>query len=185
MIEFPPATIFNPPARECDLVLSQILALGTPPSTGLQRDVAGIGAMPDVTVVAGEDDDPTGISGELQERAKWADAIDRPVITNLLGAGKPIVDGVDDDADYPMIWRQDRPAQVITYHPTSPLGHFFLVKEDRGILPVAALPQVRIRLEVSLLDVRISALDLPRQEAGSGEMRHARDRGDHGLRRFR
>src|SRR5271157_1588429 len=63
----PSHTIFNPPARECDLVLSQILALGTPPSPGLQGDVAGIGAMPDVTVVTGEDDHPTGISGELQE----------------------------------------------------------------------------------------------------------------------
>ena len=77
--------------------------------------------MPDVTVVAGEDDDPARVSGQLQERAQRADAIDRPVITDLLGAGEPVVDGVDDDADDPMVRRQDGPRLARRPSPPVPL----------------------------------------------------------------
>jgi hypothetical protein len=59
--------------------------------------------MPDVTVVTGEDDYPTGISGVLQERAQWTDSVDGPVITDLPGTSEAVVDGVDDDPDNSMI----------------------------------------------------------------------------------
>ena len=88
MIALPPAPSSHPPARDDDLVIVQILAPGSPPTTGLQRHVAGIGTMPDMAVVAGQDHHPTRISGQLQERAQRADAVDRPVVTDLLGTAQ-------------------------------------------------------------------------------------------------
>ena len=74
-----------------------------------------------MAVVAGQDHHPPRVTGQLQQRAERADPIDRPVVPNLLRPAQAVVDGVDDDADDPVVRGQDRLAQVITDDPSGTL----------------------------------------------------------------
>ena len=106
------------------------------------------------------------------------------IIAHLLAVAQEVVDGVDDDADDPVLLGQDRLAQIVPDDTPHPFGYFFLVKEDRRILLVAARLSVPDDPRSSSSPTPLIAVrQLARKQGRSGELRDARDGGDDGKRR--
>ena len=55
--------------------------------------------MPDMAMIAGQDDHPARISGQFEQVTEWTDAADRPDHGHLFAFAQEVINGVDDDAD--------------------------------------------------------------------------------------
>ena len=120
--------------------------------------------MPHVAMIGCQHHNPPRVTRQFQKGTQRTDPIDRPIVPNLFRTVQPVVDGIDDHADDPVVGRQNRLAQVITDNASGTFRDFLLVKQHRWVFLVADLPQRRMGLEVTLLVGRIASGQDARQQ---------------------
>lgn len=81
-----------------DFVVGTGAGIRVPTTSRFVRSMFRIRPMPNVTVVAGENDDASRISRQSQQGSQRADSIDGPVVNNLLSVIEAIINGVNDNA---------------------------------------------------------------------------------------
>ena len=87
---------------------------------------------------------------------------DSPVIDDLLGGARPVINCVDHHPDNTVIGGHEHFSQVVRKAASAPLGDLFLVNEKWRIPLVTAPAQSCIGLEILLLDTRVAAGQSPR-----------------------